>query len=286
MDHPNTRRATIYALLDPREELSLSNARYVGLTRQSIDKRLAQHISEAKAGGSLYRHRWIRVLLANGTAPVVFPLEADIPATEGGDREKFWIAALKGLGCRLTNVTAGRESTLPRRVRGSTACQEEGCGGTVHGRGWCKKHYSLWRAYGVPNAPSQEDRFWAKVDVGGPDECWEWQAATAHGYGVFQDMPAQRYAYELAGCTVPSGMQMSAQCGNTLCVNAAHLRVRTHREQRLAGVRPFGPERCLHGHPLTTDNVYVTSNGRTACRACARAAALESYHRRQDGETR
>ncbi len=29
------------------------------------------------------------------------------------------------------------------------------------------------------------DRFWAKVDIHGPDDCWEWQAYRLRGYGRF-----------------------------------------------------------------------------------------------------
>lgn len=29
------------------------------------------------------------------------------------------------------------------------------------------------------------ERFWTKVDVRGPDECWPWLAAITDGYGRF-----------------------------------------------------------------------------------------------------
>gem|GEM_PF-6576504 len=30
------------------------------------------------------------------------------------------------------------------------------------------------------------DRFWSKVDIRGPNDCWEWQAKRhPRGYGVF-----------------------------------------------------------------------------------------------------
>jgi hypothetical protein len=50
--------------------------------------------------------------------------------------------------------------------------------------------------------PKQSERFWAKVALAGPGECWEWQAAMCKGYGVFWDasrgrmVRAQRFAYE------------------------------------------------------------------------------------------
>ena len=46
-----------------------------------------------------------------------------------------------------------------------------------------------------------EERFWAKVDRRGPDECWIWTAyRDPDGYGQFglngRNVKAHRYAYE------------------------------------------------------------------------------------------
>lgn len=45
------------------------------------------------------------------------------------------------------------------------------------------------------------ERFWEKVDVRAPDECWEWQAGKQKGYGAFglngKMVRAHRVAYRI-----------------------------------------------------------------------------------------
>ena len=73
------------------------------------------------------------------------------------------------------------------------------------------------------------DRFWAKVERGEPDECWEWQACTSpHGYGrvgaeeLTTDY-AHRVSMKLHGVEVPDDKQVNHHCDNPPCVNPAHL---------------------------------------------------------------
>lgn len=76
---------------------------------------------------------------------------------------------------------------------------------------------------------SLEDRFWAKVDQRGPDECWPWLGGcNSHGYGVIRshsiDGPlllAHRVSLELAG--IELGPSTRHTCDNPPCVNPAHL---------------------------------------------------------------
>lgn len=69
-----------------------------------------------------------------------------------------------------------------------------------------------------------EDRFWEKVDVRGPDECWEWTAARSdRGYGRIDDQQATHVAYSLKVGPIPEGMWVLHRCDNPPCCNPSHL---------------------------------------------------------------
>lgn len=71
-------------------------------------------------------------------------------------------------------------------------------------------------------------RFWCKTDRSvGERNCWEWKSANNGHYGfiTFQgkSLYAHKVAYELAKGKIPEGCFISHTCGNTLCINPAHL---------------------------------------------------------------
>jgi hypothetical protein len=84
------------------------------------------------------------------------------------------------------------------------------------------------RPYVPQVAQTAEERFWAKVDRLGPEECWMWLASTnSKGYGKFgqggKTRPAHRVAYELVKGPIPEGMVLDHLCQRRRCVNPSHL---------------------------------------------------------------
>ena len=87
-------------------------------------------------------------------------------------------------------------------------------------------------------------RFWDKVDVKGPDDCWEWQASLFRaGYGqtqhpvTGQGMGAHRVAYILTKGEPAKGLAVAHICHNKRCCNPAHLEAQTYRQNARANFK-------------------------------------------------
>jgi predicted XRE-type DNA-binding protein len=79
------------------------------------------------------------------------------------------------------------------------------------------------------------ERFWSKVNIGRPDECWEWQRSRfSFGHGRFRlgkkIVGAHRVAYELAFGPIPEGLDILHGCDNPPCCNPAHLHTGTQAD--------------------------------------------------------
>lgn len=75
--------------------------------------------------------------------------------------------------------------------------------------------------------------FWAKVNIRGPDDCWEWTGAVnGRDYGRFyvgdKTVYAHRLAWELTSSSIPKGKLVLHKCDNPTCCNPDHLYVGTH----------------------------------------------------------
>lgn len=88
----------------------------------------------------------------------------------------------------------------------------------------------------------QLDRFWSKVDVRNPSECWLWRGSkNERGYGRltvnYKIRSAHRTAYELEHGIIPKGMSVCHTCDTPSCCNPAHLWVGTHQDNMQDAVK-------------------------------------------------
>ena len=140
--------------------------------------------------------------------------------------------------------------------------------------GYCQTHYKQKRRGEDlrpirPLRPPDSDPtkwFWTLVDRSG--NCWEWKGGKSHqGYGNYRVKGikhyAHRYAYEAVRGPIPDGLHIDHACRNTGCVNPAHLRLATAK-QNMENLSATGNRRNTSGFRGVS---YVKNKGYWVARA-------------------
>ena len=97
----------IYGLVDPRNELTVENVRYVGKTKNKVWRRLCKHVQDSKTGIAPI-HKWIRKIKLDSQRPVFIIIEKCDENT-WKEAERKYIKLLRKSN-RLLNVLDGGEA--------------------------------------------------------------------------------------------------------------------------------------------------------------------------------
>lgn len=156
-------------------------------------------------------------------------------------------------------------------------CAVPDCDSPSRALGLCNRHYKRLRRTGSVDLRSAEERFFSHVteDSAG---CWIFDCLDTKGYGQFGDQGvnhhAHRWSFEFLIADIPDGLTLDHLCRVTACVNPWHTDPVPGRVNILRGESPSAVNarrtQCVNGHPFTSENTYLTPDGRRQCRACIR----------------
>ena len=139
---------------------------------------------------------------------------------------------------------------------------------------------------GKRNTP---EKFWAGVDVRGPDECWEWTGYQHEGYGRvrYKDLTAAKNivrAHQVAYCLSndcplpPVGKVIHHLCENKLCCNPSHLEL-LELPEHINHHRGYGCR--VHGYL----EWRVQPSGQKKCGICNRERTRLLAERKKSAQT-
>lgn len=154
---------------------------------------------------------------------------------------------------------------------------------------------------GKYSRPSDEERFWSRVDKHGPmaprlkSRCWIWTGATLKckngNYGLLKargrcGFLAHRFSWEINVGPIPNRLNVCHHCDNPTCVNPAHLFVgdnRANAADRDAKGRQVIRKGEQFTHSKLTDNAvrfirtrYIPKHPIYGSRAMARRFGVSS----------
>lgn len=136
-----------------------------------------------------------------------------------------------------------------------------------------------------PSRPPYE-RFMEKFKVNKKTGCWIWTGSHGGlGYAVLflykikgtnksVRIYAHRFSYMIFVGDIPPDKEIDHICRVRDCVNPAHLRLVSHRENMLLGetIAAINASKthCAKGHPYDKKNTRITKDGSRMCKTCFR----------------
>lgn len=141
------------------------------------------------------------------------------------------------------------------------------------------------------------ERFWPKVDIRGPNDCWPWKPNYRNrgGYGLFSEQVngkvrgtgVHRVAFLLSGGVIPPGYTVDhvteRGCVRKDCCNPGHLEAVPHRVNILRSdglaAQNARKTQCPKGHPY--DYVKPSDPNHRRCSTCEREYDREAARRRR-----
>lgn len=118
----------------------------------------------------------------------------------------------------------------------------------------------------LDNADKIKHRFWTKVEIKEPSECWLWGAGKdPAGYGRFGvlDWPilAHRVAWLITKGKIPEGIIVCHRCDTPACCNPAHFFLGTHKTNAEDKVAKGRQTKGITHHSQTKPECVVKGEG-------------------------